>query len=69
MRGVNLPAIESAMRRYENRLEAWKRIAPDRPFDKLDPMIHAATLGGLPALGRSILGGGVKGRVVVDVNA
>ena len=38
-------------------------------MDKLESMIQPAALGDLPALGKSILEGGVKGRVVVDVNA
>ncbi len=69
LRAVNLLGIDSVMRPYENRLEAWKRIATDLPMDKLEAMIKPATLGDLPALGKSILEGGVKGRVVVDVNA
>ena len=38
-------------------------------MDKLEAMIHPATLGDLPQLGADILKGQVKGRVVVDVNA
>jgi len=38
-------------------------------MEKLEAMIHAATLSDLPQLGRDILKGQVKGRVVVDVNA
>ena len=38
-------------------------------MDKLETMIQPATLGDLPALGKDILKGNVKGRVVVDVNA
>jgi acrylyl-CoA reductase (NADPH) len=38
-------------------------------MDKLEAMIHPATLSDLPALGKDILKGQVKGRVVVDVNA
>ena len=41
----------------------------DLPMDKLEAMIHPATLGDLPTLGKDILKGQVKGRVVVDVNA
>lgn len=69
LRGVNLLGIDSVMQPYENRLRAWKRIASDLPMDKLEAMIHPATLGDLPALGKDILKGQVKGRVVVDVNA
>jgi acrylyl-CoA reductase (NADPH) len=69
LRGVNLLGIDSVMQPYDNRVAAWKRIATDLPFDKLDSMVVDATLSDLPALGRDILKGQVKGRVVVDVNA
>ena len=69
LRGVNLLGIDSVMQPYHNRLRAWERIATDLPMDKLEAMIHPATLGDLPQLGADILKGQVKGRVVVDVNA
>jgi len=69
LRGVNLLGIDSVMQPYENRLRAWERIAADLPMDKLATMIQPATLADLPELGRGILKGQVKGRVVVDVNA
>jgi acrylyl-CoA reductase (NADPH) len=69
LRGVNLLGIDSVMQPYDNRLRAWERIARDLPMDKLEAMVHPATLADLPDLGRAILKGGVRGRVVVDVNA
>ena len=69
LRGVNLLGIDSVMQPYDTRLRAWERIAKDLPMDKLEAMIHPATLGDLPALGKDILKGQVKGRVVIDVNA
>jgi acrylyl-CoA reductase (NADPH) len=69
LRGVNLLGIDSVMQPTENRVEAWKRIAVDLPMEKLDAMVQPATLSDLPQLGRDILKGQVKGRVVVDVNA
>ena len=69
LRGVNLLGIDSVMQPYDNRLRAWQRIASDLPMDKLEAMIQPAALGDLPELGAAILKGGVKGRVVVDVNA
>jgi acrylyl-CoA reductase (NADPH) len=69
LRGVNLLGIDSVMQPYENRVRAWGRIAQDLPMDKLEAMIVPATLGDLPGLGRDILKGQVRGRVVVDVNA
>lgn len=68
LRGVNLLGIDSVMQPYESRLAAWSRIATDLPLDKLEAMIHPALLTDLPQLGKAILKGGVKGRVVVDVN-
>ncbi len=69
LRGVNLLGIDSVMQPYDNRLRAWGRIATDLPMDKLEAMVHPATLSDVPDLGRAILKGGVRGRVVVDVNA
>ncbi|MCR8725610.1 acryloyl-CoA reductase [Frigidibacter sp. ROC022] len=69
LRGVNLLGIDSVMRPYADRVEAWSRIARDLPLSKLESMIHPATLEDLPALGAAILKGGVQGRVVVDLNA
>lgn len=69
LRGVNLLGIDSVMQPYENRVRAWERIASDLPMEKLEAMVHPATLGDLPDLGRAILKGGVRGRVVVDVTA
>ena len=69
LRGVNLLGIDSVMQPFENRVAAWQRIAADLPMDKLEAMIQPATLTDLPDLGKSILKGQVKGRVVVDVNA
>lgn len=69
LRGVNLLGIDSVMQPYDNRVRAWQRIAKDLPMDKLEAMVNPATLSDLPALGKDILKGQVKGRVVVDVNA
>ncbi len=69
LRGVNLLGIDSVMQPYENRKRAWDRIATDLPLAKLEAMVSSATLSDLPALGRDIVKGKVKGRVVVNVNA
>jgi acrylyl-CoA reductase (NADPH) len=55
------------MQPFEARQRAWQRIATDLPLAKLEDMIVPATLADLPSLGRDILKGQVKGRVVVDV--
>jgi len=69
LRGVNLLGIDSVTQPYARREAAWARIASDLPMDKLEAMMVDATLADLPQLGADILGGKVKGRVVVDVNA
>jgi acrylyl-CoA reductase (NADPH) len=67
LRGINLLGIDSVMRPYADRIEAWRRVARDLPLDKLRSMIEPAKLGDLPRLGKAILKGEVKGRVVVDL--
>jgi len=67
--GVNLLGIDSVMQPYDSRVRAWGRIARDLPQDKLKAMVRSAILSDLPRLGRDILKGQVRGRVVVDVNA
>lgn len=69
LRGINLLGIDSVMRPFEDRIEAWGRVATDLPLDMLEGMIVPATLDDLPQLGADILQGKVRGRVVVDVNA
>ena len=69
LRGVNLLGIDSVMCPYEKRLRIWERVASDLPLNKFRPMISDKTLADLPGLGKAILKGQVKGRVVIDVNA
>ncbi len=69
LRGVNLLGIDSVMRPVADRERAWARIARDLPMDRLEAMVVPATLADLPDLGRAILKGAVRGRVVVDVTA
>lgn len=66
LRGVNLLGIDSVMRPYEDRIEAWTRLAQDLPLDKLEAMIVEKTLEDLPSLGPDILAGKVRGRVVAS---
>jgi acrylyl-CoA reductase (NADPH) len=68
LRGVNLLGIDSVMRPYADRVEAWNRLVTDLPRDKLESMISEHGLAEMPALGASILKGGVKGRVVVNTS-
>ena len=68
LRGVNLLGIDSVMQPFHKRKRAWERIVQDLPMDKLESMVTLITLSDLPALGKDILRGQVKGRLVVDVN-
>lgn len=69
LRGVNLLGVDSVAQPYANRLRAWERLARDLPMSRLEDMIRPATLAELPELGRAILKGEIRGRVLVDVNA
>ena len=69
LRGVNLLGIDSVRCAVERRREAWGRLARGAPMDKLDALTQVVPLGEVVALGRQILKGQVRGRVVVDVNA
>lgn len=66
LRGVSLLGIDSVMRPHDQRVEAWQRLVTDLPCEKLESMISEHGLSEMPALGASILTGGVKGRAVVD---
>ncbi len=68
LRGVKLLGIDSVMRPHGDRVRAWERICRDLPLGKLESMIRTVSLGDLPELGRAILKGRVRGRIVVDVN-
>jgi acrylyl-CoA reductase (NADPH) len=67
LRGVNLLGIDSVMKPRPARLAAWERIARDLDKDLLDSMIVEASLEDVPQLGKDILSGKVRGRVVVDM--
>jgi acrylyl-CoA reductase (NADPH) len=68
LRGITLAGVDSVMCPAPRRQEAWKRLASDLDLKRLDTMTERAVLADLPALGAAILGGKVRGRVVVDVN-
>lgn len=69
LRGVNLLGIDSVLQPYASRVAAWQRLAEIMPMQQLETTIQLASLDELPELGRAILAGQVRGRVVVDVNA
>ena len=69
LRGVNLLGIDSVMRPYFDRVEAWERLVTDLPMEKLESMMVDATLQDLPVLAKDILQGIIRGRMVIDVQA
>ncbi|HEU5439783.1 MAG TPA: MDR family oxidoreductase [Ktedonobacterales bacterium] len=71
LRGVNLLGVDSLPVPRERRELMWARIAQTLPDEALHRITsRVAPLGDTPALGRQMVeGGGIQGRVVIDVNA
>jgi len=69
LRGINLLGIEATNCPLQRREAAWRRLARDLPMNLLDEMTSVVALAQVPEIGRRILEGKVRGRVVVDVNA
>ncbi len=67
LRGVSLLGIDSVLQPYERRVATWARLVRDLDLAKLDAMVRPATLAEVPALGREILSGRIRGRVVVEI--
>ena len=68
LRGVTLAGINSVTIPEPVRTVAWKRLAQDLDFAKLDSMTREIALADALAVAPEILAGKVRGRVVVDVN-
>jgi len=69
LRGVTLAGIDSVRAPQAERAEVWSRLAGDLSLELLDSMTEVQPLSNIVALGEKILAGGVRGRVVIDVNA
>jgi acrylyl-CoA reductase (NADPH) len=69
LRGVNLLGVESVVCPKPRRQEAWSRLARDLPRSAFEPMTQVVKLEDVPAYGRQILEGQVRGRIVVDLQA
>lgn len=69
LRGVSLLGIDSVMCPLPRREEVWVRLAQAMPKEKLATLAQTVPLEQVVLLGKDILGGGVRGRIVVDVNA
>lgn len=68
LRGNSLLGIDSVMCPIDQRKRAWERLARELPAARLADTIVEAGLSDLPELGKAILAGQVRGRVVVDVS-
>lgn len=67
LRNVSLRGVDSVMCPAERRKAAWARIAKDLPAAALSEIAHEAALEELPALAADIVGGKVRGRVIVNL--
>ena len=67
LRDVTLSGVNSVEMPREKREKAWVRLARDLDFAKLDVMTSHARLDDVPRLATEIVGGRVRGRVVVDL--
>jgi acrylyl-CoA reductase (NADPH) len=68
-RGVTLYGIDSVMAPMARREEAWWRLAQDLAPDRLRAITREIGLAEAIEAGRKIVEGGMRGRVVVNVNA
>lgn len=68
LRNVSLLGISSLRPSKAKRIEAWSRLASDVDFAKLANLSRTEPLTRIFELAEEILGGHVRGRVVVDVN-
>ncbi len=69
LRGVNILGIDSNLCSLDRREAAWSRLARDLPKAKLAEMTRTVSLAEIVDLAGTILQGGVRGRIVVDVAA
>jgi len=68
LRGVCLLGIDSVMCPLELRKQAWSRLASDLDRAKLAEITHEIGLDDVIAAGPRILGGQVRGRIVVKIS-
>lgn len=67
LRGVALLGVDSVMAPHSKRDAAWVRLARDLDLEKLEAMTTVGAMSNLPQLADAILGGQIRGRVVIDV--
>lgn len=69
LRGVTLRGIDSVMASQERRQRAWDALAELTDKEALDLIYRVEPMSNLPDLANQIIGGQIRGRVVIDVNA
>ncbi|MGH1350294.1 MAG: MDR family oxidoreductase [Methyloligellaceae bacterium] len=69
LRGITLAGVDSVMAPVERRQRAWDRLAELLPKDLLAASVETTGLAGALDVGKAIMTGSVRGRVVIDVNA
>lgn len=69
LRNVSLRGVDSVMCPVERRKVAWQRLVNDLPAKALGEIGQVASLEELPDLAEKITTGGIRGRVIVDLNA
>ncbi|NNC79780.1 MAG: oxidoreductase [Acidimicrobiales bacterium] len=67
LRGVTLAGIDSVHASPERRTVAWKRLAAELDHKHLDAMTSEVGLDEVATVAEQIIGGQIRGRVVVDV--
>jgi acrylyl-CoA reductase (NADPH) len=68
LRGVNLLGVNSVYVSGSDRLLMWERLTRDLPLALLDSMTQEAPLEAVFDLGEKIVGGAVRGRVVIKIS-
>jgi acrylyl-CoA reductase (NADPH) len=66
LRGVTLAGVDSVMRPYQDRIEAWERLGVDLNPELLALISREIGLSEAIAVAEQLLDGTVRGRVVVD---
>ena len=68
LRGITLAGIDSVMCPLDERREAWHRLARDLDPRLLESMTQSIALQDAPEVCAQLIGGGVRGRVIVPIN-
>ncbi len=68
LRGVKLLGVNSVYVSQSDRQLIWERLTRDLPLPLLDSMTQEAPLEAVFELGEKIIGGGVRGRVVIKIS-